>query len=79
MGSKTKKLLESEKKPLFKMKKSIVAKTNLQANHIIKFEDLSFKSPGGGLEPYQYEEIIGKKLNKDLKEEDLILLKYLKK
>ena len=70
----TKKLLENEKKPLFKMKKSIVAKKDLKANHVINFEDLSFKSPGGGLEPYMYVKIVGKKLKKDIKEEDLILL-----
>jgi len=79
MGSETKKILESEKKPLFKMKKSIVAKTNLKANHIIQFKDLAFKSPGGGLDPYRYKEIIGKKLNSDIKEEDIILLDNLKK
>jgi sialic acid synthase len=74
LGSETKKLLENEKKPLFKMKKSIVAKKDLKANHVINFEDLSFKSPGGGLEPYMYVKIVGKKLKKDIKEEDLILL-----
>jgi len=79
MGNENKKLLESEKKPLFKMKKSIVAKKNLKTNHIIKLEDLAFKSPGGGLDPYRYKEIIGQKLCKDLQEEDLILLNDLKK
>ena len=79
MGNENKKLLESEIKPLFKMKKSIVAKKNLKTNHIIKFEDLAFKSPGGGLDPYRYKEIIGQKLCKDLQEEDLILLNDLKK
>ena len=79
MGSEIKKILESEKKPLFKMKKSIVAKKNLNANHTIQLEDLAFKSPGGGLDPYRYKEIIGKKLNSDVKEEDLILFDNLKK
>ena len=78
MGSETKKLLESEKKPLFKMKKSIYAKRKLKANHIVRFEDLAFKSPGGGLDLYKYKEIIGKKLNSDIEEEDLILLENLK-
>ena len=79
MGSENKKLLESEIKPLHKMKKSIVAGKNLKINHIIKFEDLAFKSPGGGLEPYRYKEIIGQKLSKDVHEDDLILLNDLKK
>ena len=79
MGSENKKLLEIEIKPLHKMKKSIVAGKNLKINHIIKFEDLAFKSPGGGLEPYRYKEIIGQKLSKDVHEDDLILLNDLKK
>ena len=78
MGSETKKLLESEKKPLFKMKKSIYAKRKLKTNHVVRFEDLAFKSPGGGLDPYRCKEIIGKKLNSDIEEEDLILLENLK-
>ena len=78
LGNETKKLLENEKKPLFKMKKSIVAKKDLKTDHVLSYEDLSFKSPGGGLEPYMYVEIIGKKLKKDVHEEDLILLENLK-
>ena len=78
IGSNKKQLLESEKKPLFKMKKSIVAKTDLKENHKLTYQDLDFKSPGGGLEPYRYTEIIGKKLKRNLKEEDLILLDNLK-
>jgi sialic acid synthase len=78
LGDGVKKLLENEKKPLFKMKKSIVAKKDLKANHIINFEDLSFKSPGGGLEPYKHIDIVGKKLKDDINEEDLILLENLK-
>lgn len=78
LGDGEKKLLENEKKSLFKMKKSIVAKKDLKANHIINFEDLSFKSPGGGLEPYKHIDIVGKKLKDDINEEDLILLENLK-
>ena len=78
IGSNKKQLLESEKKSLFKMKKSIVAKTDLKENHKLTYQDLDFKSPGGGLEPYRYTEIIGKKLKRNLKEEDLILLDNLK-
>ena len=74
LGSSEKKLLETEKKPLFKMKKSIVASKNLAAGHVLKFEDLAFKSPGGGLEPYRYEEIIGKKIVLEINEDDIISL-----
>ena len=66
LGSSRKQLLESEKKPLFKMKKSIVANNNLIKDQLIKLSDLNFKSPGGGLEPYEAEKLLGKKLKKDI-------------
>ena len=75
LGSPEKKILESEKKPLYKMKKSIVAKHDLNKGHIININDLNYKSPGGGLEPYKAETLIGKKLNKNLSMDDYILSK----
>ena len=77
LGSSQKQLLESEKKPLFKMKKSIVAKNNLIKDQLIKLSDLNFKSPGGGLEPYEVEKLLGKKLKKDISEDDYILFEDL--
>ena len=77
LGSSKKRLLDSEKKPLFKMKKSIVAKKNLFKNQLLKLSDLNFKSPGGGLEPYEAENLVGKKLNKDKLEEEFILFEDL--
>jgi N-acetylneuraminate synthase/sialic acid synthase len=77
LGSSRKQLLESEKKPLFKMKKSIVANNNLIKDQLIKLSDLNFKSPGGGLEPYEAEKLLGKKLKKDISEDDYILFEDL--
>lgn len=76
LGSSEKKMLDSEIKPLYKMKKTIVAKKDLKKNHILTIDDLNFKSPGGGLEPYQFTEIIGKKIITDLNEDDLILIDH---
>lgn len=74
LGSHEKKLLETEKKPIFKMSKSIVASKNLRQGEILTFENIAFKSPGGGLPPYRVNELLNKKLNKDLLEDDLINL-----
>jgi len=74
IGSDEKKLLESEVAPLFKMKKSIVARNNLIAGRILEYSDLDFKSPGGGIEPYKFNQLLGKKLKKNINQEDLILL-----
>ena len=43
------------------MKKSIVAKNNLHKDQLLKLSDLDFKSPGGGLEPYEADKLVGKK------------------
>ena len=48
------------------MKKTIVASKELNINHIISNDDIDFKSPGGELECYDSDKIIGKKLIKNI-------------
>ncbi len=50
--------------------KSLVAKKELKAGDIICQSDVKVRSPGQGLSPQFYEELIGKKLTRDLNEED---------
>ena len=78
LGSKEKKLLKSEIEPLIKMQKSIVASKDNKVGSIIKMKDLNFKSPGGGLKPYDYKKILNKRIKKNIFKDDLILLKDLK-
>ena len=78
LGSSNKQLLESEKKPLKKMAKSIVAKRPLSEGHVITFDDIALKCPSGGLPPYEIENVIGKKLKSKVFEDDFILLDNLK-
>ena len=78
LGNKNKKLLMSERKPLFKMIKSIVASNNIEKNTVIKFNHLSFKSPGGGLKPYEYKKILNKKTKIKILKDEKIFLKNLK-
>lgn len=77
LGSSHKKMLESEVKPLIKMQKSIVTNKFLKKGSIISIKDIDYKSPGGGIEPYRYREILGRKLKINLEEEDVIKLKNL--
>ncbi len=77
LGSFEKKLLKSEEAPLFKMQKSIVARKNLKKGDKISLKDLDIKSPGGGLPPYKIEDVVGKKLKKSLKLDELVLRKDL--
>ena len=77
LGSFEKKQLACEIKPLFKMTKSIVAKSNLKKGSILKKNDIEFKSPGGGLPPYKIDKILGKVLKKSIKKEEIVKLSYL--
>ncbi len=72
LGDGIKKTYPSEQNPLRKMATSIRASKNLNSNHEIGKEDIVFRAPNDGLDPYNFEKVIGKKLNKSLKEDDLI-------
>ncbi len=75
LGSNNKKLLNSEKVPIRKMAKSIVAVNNLKKGYKIKYKDLAFKSPGGGLKPYQYNLILNKKIKKNIHKDEQLNIK----
>jgi N-acetylneuraminate synthase/sialic acid synthase len=77
LGDGRKHLLESEKKPLMKMSKSLVAARNLPAGHVLSEQDVAIKSPGGGLPPFELERVLGRTLRRDLCEDDQIVLENL--
>jgi N-acetylneuraminate synthase/sialic acid synthase len=64
--------MESEKKPLQKMGKQLVAARALPAGHVLAQDDIAIKSPGGGLPPYRMDDVIGKKTRVALSEDDPI-------
>ena len=49
----------SEKAPITKMGKSLVAAQDLSEGHVLTEEDIAMKSPGGGIPPYELENLIG--------------------
>lgn len=77
LGSKEKKLLPCEVEPLKKMSKSIVAKRHIKSGSIISLDDLSFKSPGGGISPDKYSLLLGKKINKNLEEDEMLYMEII--
>ena len=79
LGSENKSLQNCEKKAIFKMAKSIVARKNIEPNTRLSEDHLSFKSPGGGLKPYEIKKVLGKLTNKKLFKDDCIKLKDLTK
>jgi sialic acid synthase len=78
LGDGNKKLLKSEIKPLHKMQKSIVAKSNILKGKKIKMNMVTFKSPGGGLLPCDLNKVINKVTRMKIVKDENILLKHVK-
>ena len=55
-------------------RKSIVASRHLKAGDSIKLIDLDYKRPGTGLLPKFYIDLVGKKINRDIKMDEQITL-----
>ena len=58
------------------MRKMLVANKNLELGHKITLKDISFKSPGKGLEPHQYNLIVNKKLIKKIIKDEKFTFKH---
>jgi len=78
LGDGQKIMFPSEKAPITKMGKSLVAKHDLAAGHVLTEDDIRMKSPGGGLPPYELENLIGCELAKAVAEDHMIQLSDLK-
>jgi N-acetylneuraminate synthase/sialic acid synthase len=70
IGNGVKQVYESEKAPIIKMGKKLVAARDLPAGYAIRREDIAIKSPGDGLQPYEMDKIIGRVTRQALKEDD---------
>ncbi|MBW2064569.1 MAG: N-acetylneuraminate synthase family protein [Deltaproteobacteria bacterium] len=62
MGDGVKRRLPREEKPLFKMRKKIVAARDLPAGHVLTRNDVALKSPGDGLPPFELDRVLGRTL-----------------
>jgi N-acetylneuraminate synthase/sialic acid synthase len=72
LGTGEKRRYDSEVGPIKKMSKKLVAARDLPAGHILRPEDITFKSPGDGLKPYMFDNMVGRRLIKDLKVDDAL-------
>jgi N-acetylneuraminate synthase/sialic acid synthase len=77
LGDGVKQTYESEKNPIIKMGKKLVAARDLPAGHAIRREDIAFKSPGDGMPPYELDKVIGRMTRQELKEDDAITYEVL--
>ncbi len=72
LGSGVKRPIGPETKNRLNNRKSIVALRNIKRNEMLSERDISIKRPGTGISPVHFEEVIGKKALKDIKEDDVI-------
>lgn len=72
IGDGVKKRRPTEFAPMIKMAKSLYVARPLRAGHVLTEADLSIKCPGGGMPPYELENVIGRTLLVDLAEEDAL-------
>jgi N-acetylneuraminate synthase/sialic acid synthase len=77
MGDGVKRVYQSEVTPMVKMGKSLVAARELPAGHALSREDIAIKSPGGGLQPYEIDKVIGRTTRTALKADETILFEVL--
>ena len=75
MGSGVKMPAASETLTRINNRKSIVAAHGLAAGQVINGMDIAIKRPGYGIEPKYFEQIIGRRTNKEIEEDDVILIK----
>lgn len=60
-----------------KMRRSLVAASDLPAGHVLKEEDLDAKRPGDGIPVDAYRRVIGKGLSRAVKKDQMIFPSYL--
>ena len=70
LGSYRKVVVEDENRRE-EFKRSIVAKYDMPAGHVLTLEDLAYKRPGTGISPKHYEMVIGRALKHDVKYDDI--------
>jgi len=72
LGDGVKRTYPSEKGPIMKMGKKLVAARDLRQGTSLKREDIAIKSPADGLPPYEITKLIGRMLMKDVAKDENI-------
>jgi sialic acid synthase len=74
MGDGNKKIFDSERSAIAKMGKMIIANRDLKLGHVISIADLDFRSPCHGLAPDELPKLLGKKITRDIKRFEPIVM-----
>ena len=77
LGSFNRNVSADEKGKKMKFRRSIVASRNLKKDETISIDDLNVKRPGTGIPPDEMKYVIGRKILRDIQEDELIHLNML--
>ena len=77
LGDGVKHPVASERQPLLKMGKKLVARRQLCVGHVLRAEDVAMKSPGDGLSPVHLPNVLGRTVLFPLEPDDDITFKVL--
>ena len=72
LGDGVKKIYDSERAPIVKMGKSLVLARDIPAGHTLGLQDIVMKSPGGGIPPYELQNVLGLITRRSLYEDDFL-------
>lgn len=61
-----------------KMRRSLVAAADMSSGHVITEDDFAAKRPGDGIPVSEYRKLVGRTLNQNIRQDQLILDKYLR-
>jgi N-acetylneuraminate synthase/sialic acid synthase len=70
LGDGQKKMHPGEKPAAIKMGKKLVAARDLPAGHVLTPEDIAIKSPGDGLQPYELDLVVNRRITQSLAEDE---------
>lgn len=71
LGDGRKIMYPSEKAPITKMGKSLVAQRDLPKGHVLTEADIAMKAPGGGIPPYELDSLVGMTLVDAVREDEM--------
>ncbi len=74
LGDGLKRIMPSEQKNKLLMQKSLVARKTIKAGEAITPDSLTCKRPGTGLSPAFYDQVVGKKTDRDIEENEMLTL-----
>ncbi len=73
LGGEERVLSEEEANQALKMRRSLIVRRSLKKGHVLTEDDIDAKRPANGIPPNQMSGVIGKSLNRDYDEEELIM------